>query len=119
MKKILIADDVEDIRVMMRIMLQMYGYEVVEAADGYEAVEKAVFQAPDLILMDIAMPLMDGVQATAMLRKHEQHFKTPIIAVTAYGDFYAEEALMAGCNQVLTKPIVFEDLKPLLDEYLQ
>ena len=70
-KRVLVAEDFDDIRQMMKILLECHGYEVVEAADGYEAVRKAVSSNPDLILMDIAMPVMDGIQATQAIRKHD------------------------------------------------
>lgn len=115
--KILIAEDFGDIRRMMRFQLQADGYEVLEAADGYEAVEKAVNEKPDLILMDIAMPTMDGIQATTAIRQHDDLAETPIIAVTAYGDFYNERARDVGCNEVVQKPVDLDQLRPLVRHY--
>ena len=64
------------------------------------------------------MPVMDGLAATEAIRKTEVTKSVPIIAVTAYGDLYSDKATEAGCNKVVAKPINFEELKPLLDEYL-
>ena len=75
-KRVLVVDDHPDIRKMMRILLEMYGYDVVEAADGYEAVERAINDKPDLIFMDIGMPLLDGVQAIAAIRAHAEFADT-------------------------------------------
>ncbi len=117
-KTILVVEDFADIRTMMKVLLQLYGYNVVEASDGFEAVKKAIENIPDLILMDMAMPLMDGLEATAIIRERRELDDVPIFAVTAYGDRYAEKALAAGCAQVIGKPLDFETLKPLLNQYL-
>jgi len=117
-KRVLVAEDYEDIRRMMKILLECRGYEVLEAADGYEAVKKAVSEAPDLILMDIAMPVMDGLQATQAIRQHEGLANVPIVAVTAYGDFYGERALDAGCTDVIQKPLDFGRLEPIVESYM-
>ena len=118
MKKVLIAEDYGDIRQMMKLLLEMYGYEAVEAADGREAVQKAVECHPDMILMDIMMPYMDGIEATRKIRKLEGGREIPIVAITAYDDFYMDRAVDAGFTAVLSKPLVFEELQPLLDRYL-
>ena len=117
-KKVLIAEDYADVRQMMKIMVEFYGFEAIEASDGHEAVEKTIKSHPDMVLMDISMPVMDGLAATEAIRKSESSYSVPIIAVTAYGDLYREQAKEAGCNKVVAKPINFDDLKPLLDEYL-
>lgn len=117
-KKVLVAEDFADIRMMMKILLELYGYEVIEASDGYEAVEQARKHDPDLILMDIAMPVMDGVQATAAIRRHESLAHIPILAVTAYGDHYNKKAREAGCDTVINKPLDLNMLKPLMKHYL-
>ena len=118
MKKVLVAEDYTDSRKMMKALLEIHGYSVLEAADGYEAVEKAVEEQPDLILMDIAMPVLDGVQATNVIRQHDSLANVPIVAITAYGDFYDERARAAGCNNVLQKPVDIQQLTPLVQQYL-
>jgi CheY-like chemotaxis protein len=117
-KRVLVAEDYDDIRRMMKILLECRGYEVLEAADGFEAVKKAVSDNPDLILMDIAMPVMDGLQATQAIRQHDNLADVPIVAVTAYGDFYGDKAMDAGCNDVIQKPLDFGNLEPLVESYI-
>ncbi len=115
---VLVAEDNEDVRTMMKYLLETYGYQVTEASDGYEAVEMAVKAKPDLILMDIAMPVLDGVQAVLAIRQHEDLAEVPIVALTAFGEYYATKALEAGCNDVIQKPLDFEHLQPLLNRYV-
>jgi CheY-like chemotaxis protein len=117
-KRVLLAEDETDLRKMMKILLELHGYDVIEAADGYEAVEKAIEQEPDLILMDIAMPVMDGIDSTRTIRMHKELDEVPIVAVTAYGDFYSQRARNAGCNDVIQKPIDFGQLKPMMERYM-
>jgi CheY-like chemotaxis protein len=117
--KVLIAEDYEDVRRMMKIMLELYGYEAIEASDGFEAVEQAYATQPDIILMDISMPVLDGLDATRAIRQFDASADIPILAVTAYGDFYEQKALDAGCTAVLPKPLHFEELKPVIDHYLK
>jgi CheY-like chemotaxis protein len=117
-KKILIAEDYADIRLMMKMLVRGYGYEVIEASDGYEAVEKVKQHHPDLILMDLSMPIMNGLTATEIIRTLDDMEKIPIIAVTAYGNSYYTKAMRAGCTQVLNKPLDFSSLEPLLNQYL-
>jgi CheY-like chemotaxis protein len=117
-KKVLVAEDEPDLRKMMKILLEMQGFDVIEAADGYEAVEKAVDEAPDLILMDMGMPVMGGLDSTRTIRLHKELDDVPIVAVTAYGDFYDQRARKAGCNDVLHKPLDFGRLKPIVERYV-
>lgn len=116
--KVLVVEDYADVRGMVSFQLQRDGYEVVEAADGYEAVEKAVNEKPDLILMDIAMPVMDGIQATTAIRQHEHLAEVPIVALTAYDDFYQDRARDVGCTDVVRKPIDIAALGPLIQRYV-
>jgi len=115
-QKVLIVEDFDDVRRMMRFVLTSAGYEVIEATDGYEAVDIAIFEQPDLILMDIAMPVMDGIEATKAIREHAETESIPIIALSAYGDLYREKALAAGCNDVVQKPVDFERLQKLVEQ---
>jgi CheY-like chemotaxis protein len=118
-KKVLLVEDETDLRKMMKILLEIHGFRVIEAADGYEAVEKAVIETPDLILMDMAMPVMGGLDSTRTIRSHEHLNKVPIVAVTAYGDVYDDRARAAGCTDVLHKPLDFAQLRPLVELYTQ
>jgi CheY-like chemotaxis protein len=117
-KKVLIVEDYADVRTMMKIVVRTYGFDVIEAEDGYEAVEKTQHYHPDLILMDLAMPLMDGITAAKVIKRIKGFEDIPIVALTAYADTYWKEAKDAGCNQVIAKPIKFDNLKPLLNQYL-
>ncbi len=117
-KKVLVVEDYADTRTMMRYLLQHFGYEVLEAADGQEAVETARQNHPDLILMDISMPVMDGLTATQIIRTFEGFAKIPIIAVTAYGKSYYRQAIEAGCDDLINKPLDFDNLQPILEQYL-
>jgi len=117
-KRVLIADDFTDTRRLMKLLLEKSGFDVDEAADGYEAVKKAVKDRPNLILMDIAMPIMDGIQATQAIRRHYDSSEVPIIAVTAYGDFYKDRAKDAGFNDVVQKPLAITDVSPLVEKFM-
>lgn len=117
-RRVMVVEDHADIRMMMKILLETYGFEVVEASDGYEAVEKALETTPDVILMDLAMPVLDGINSTRAMRQHQELANVPILAVTAYGDFYRERAIEAGCTDVLQKPLDFESLRPLVSGYV-
>ena len=116
---VLLVEDTEDNRFMMRRLLEMSGYEVIEATNGEEAVRKAETEEPDLILMDLSLPIIDGLAATRLIRKLPNRTKTPIIAVSAHdtSDFLAE-ALGAGCNSYITKPIDFNELEQLIEREL-
>ncbi|HEX8474936.1 MAG TPA: response regulator [Pyrinomonadaceae bacterium] len=114
-KKVMVVEDFEDNRFMMRRLLEMSGYRVVEAINGQEAVEVALREQPDLILMDLSLPLLDGLAATRRIREHAELKNVPIVAVSAHdtADFHAD-ALAAGCNEYVTKPIDFDELETLL-----
>ena len=117
-RKILLVEDYEDTRLFMKFLLESYGYEVTEAVDGLEAIESFKHHFPDLILMDIAMPVMDGLTATKAIRQFKHGAVIPIIAVTAHGKQFYEKAIEAGCNQLISKPIDFDSLEPVLNQYL-
>jgi two-component system cell cycle response regulator DivK len=116
-KKILVVEDLADIRKMMKIMVELYGYEVIEARDGSEAVHQVREHHPSLVLMDLAMPLMNGAEAARAIKDMEDCSEIPIIAVTAYRTM-DQEALDAGCEQVIHKPVDFLKLKTLLAEHV-
>jgi len=117
-KKVLIAEDYADIRIMTRIMVEAIGFEVIEAADGFEAVEQARKTKPDVVLMDIAMPVLNRITAAAMIHQIEDLSAVPIIAVTAYGREYVEQASAYGFDAVIEKPVDMDDLKLVLEEQL-
>jgi len=112
---VLLVEDTEDNRFMMRRLLEMEGYRVVEARNGEEAVKAAQTEKPNLILMDLSLPVIDGLAATRLIRKIPDLQNTPIIAVSAHdtADFQ-QDALTAGCNSYITKPIDFGVLEKLI-----
>ena len=116
---VLLVEDTEDNRFMMRRLLEMAGYGVVEATNGEEAVRLAQAERPDLILMDLSLPVIDGLAATRAIRKLDGLSTTPIIAVSAHdtSDFQAE-ALAAGCDSYITKPIDFSQLEVIIARLL-
>ena len=119
MKKILVIEDNETNLYMMRFLLEENNYEVVEARDGIEGVKLAVSEEPDLILMDIQLPLLDGYEATMQIKTNEKIKHIPIIALTSYamvGD--KEKTLKAGCNGYIEKPINPETLMAEIEKYL-
>ena len=117
-KTVLIVEDYADTRTMMKYLLQGYGYQVIEAENGQEAVDSCKLQQPDLILMDLSLPVMDGLTATQIIRKFDGGGKVPIIAVTAYGNSYYRQAIEAGCDDLINKPLDFNNLEPILEQYL-
>lgn len=118
-KKVLIVEDYKDSREFMKLMVKSFGYETLTAKNGNEAVEIAKDKAPDLIFMDISMPEMDGLTATEIIRNSDDIPEMPIVAVTAHGYLFTEEALKAGCNKVINKPLDFLSLKFVLNQYLE
>jgi len=104
-KRILVVEDQEDLRGILRDLLTGSGYEMLEAADGGEGVAKAKAERPDLILMDIQLPVLDGYETTRQIRSEPNLKSTPIIAVSSFamkGD--QEKAVAAGCDHYVTKP---------------
>lgn len=108
LKKILVVDDNADNRDLVVLRLKTIGpYEILEASNGKEALKIAADSKPDLIFMDLMMPVMDGWQATRTLRETEWAKKLPIIAFTAYtSDSDIANALEAGCNDYIAKPVL-------------
>ena len=116
---VLVVEDFEDNRFMMRRLLELDGYRVVEAINGHEAVAIAERERPHLILMDLSLPQIDGLAATRTIRQLEGLRDVPIIAISAHdtSDFRLE-ALAAGCNEYLTKPVDFDRLEEVIKELL-
>ena len=117
-KTILIVEDFKDTRVMMKFLLERLGYNVLEAEDGWKAVESVKKQTPDLILMDMALPNTDGLRATKIIRQFKETSKIPIIAFTASGEFIHSQAIEAGCDALLMKPLDTDKLQSMLEQYL-
>ena len=117
MKRILLVEDNELNRDMLSRRLRKVGYEVITVADGSEALQTAGAECPDLILMDISLPKMDGLTVTRRLRDDKKTAQIPIIALTAHaiiGD--REKSLEAGCDEYETKPV---DMVKLLSKIAQ
>jgi two-component system cell cycle response regulator DivK len=114
-RSILLVEDFDDTRLMMKLWLSKNGYRVIEAENGPEAIELAESEQPDLIIMDLMMPGMDGLDATRRIREHASLQKTPIVVVSAYGaDEYRERALAAGCNEYVATPFEPSALNDLI-----
>lgn len=114
-RTILVVDDFDDTRLLMRTWLERKGYRVIEAEDGIQAVAKAEKETPDLIIMDVEMPRMDGLAATRKIRKVKELETIPVLAVSAYGaDQFRELALAAGCDEYVSTPFEPEALEDLI-----
>jgi CheY-like chemotaxis protein len=108
---ILVVEDYCDSRTLLSSLLRAKGYKVLEARDGKESLLQANRVTPDLILMDLAMPEMDGVEATRRLRQRQVLSHTPIFAISAYTtNDVTHDALAAGCAEVFAKPLDIESL---------
>ena len=116
---VLLVEDTEDNRQMMRKLLELSGYRVVEAINGEEAVRAATDVRPSIILMDLSLPVIDGLAATRRIRSFPGLDAVPIVAVSAHdtADFHAE-ALAAGCNAYITKPIDYLELEEIVGRLL-
>lgn len=115
-KRVLVVEDYEDTRILLKFMVEKFGYSVIEAAGPYEAIDKASEFMPDLILMDIGMPLLDGLSVAQLIRDKKTNRLVPIIAVTAFSDI-KDEALKAGCADVIYKPVQPELLREMIERY--
>ena len=116
---ILVVEDSDDNREILRYVLRASGYGVLEAANGEQAVRICRERHPDLILMDLSMPVLDGYGAAQQIREIKSLDGIPIIAVSAHATMdYRAKALAGGFNDYLTKPIDFSHLETLLHRYL-
>jgi CheY-like chemotaxis protein len=117
---VLVAEDSADTRAVLRHALASYGYRVMEAADGREAVEAAQSECPDLVVMDLNMPVMDGLAATERIRElRDRCGDVPIVAATAFDTYGMREAAMeAGCDAYLLKPLDLDELESVIARLL-
>ncbi|HWS87553.1 MAG TPA: response regulator [Pyrinomonadaceae bacterium] len=114
---VLVVDDNADTRVVVRWMLERWGCRVVEASDGHEAYEMTVEHRPDLVVMDLSMPVADGYEAIRSIRAREEFSGLPIIAVTAFDRAISRDgAEAAGFDHYLSKPIDFKRLEVLVEK---
>ncbi len=118
--RILVAEDLPEHREVITTILRQSGYRVLEAANGNEAIAVAVRERPDLILMDLTLPQIDGWEATRRLRARPETAHTPIIAVSAHAlPEHAEAARAAGCDDYITKPIALAAFLRRIEQHLQ
>ena len=119
-KKVLLVDDSSTTLMMEEMILkQSTPYECVTAKDGLDAISRAVVENPDLVLMDVVMPRLNGFEACKRMRLEESLRNTPIILVTTRGEEeYVEASFQSGCNDYITKPINSFELVTLLQGYL-
>lgn len=104
-RTILVVDDFDDARLLLRTWLERRGFRVVEAENGLQAINQAQTELPDLIIMDVQMPQLDGLSATRQIRNLKSMNSVPIVAVSAYGaDLFRDQALAAGCNEYVSTP---------------
>lgn len=116
---VLLVDDYADTRDMIRHMLERQGCRVLEAANGEEAIALAQAEPPDLVLMDLNMPVLDGFNATLRIREYERTRDVPVVAVTAYDTTEFRAAASAvGCCDYVVKPLDLERLGALLERIL-
>ena len=116
---ILLVEDYADTRYILKLLLEQQGYTVVEAEDGQQAVDLALREHPDLILMDLNMPVLNGWDAARKLRYYPEMRELPIIGISAHcKDNWYEEAIGAGFNDCLQKPIMEGKLEEALSKFL-
>jgi CheY-like chemotaxis protein len=117
--RVLIVEDTADTRALLKAVFEAEGYEVLEAADGIEAVEVALAELPDAIIMDMSLPGIDGNTAVKIIRREPALRSTPVIACTAYNKWeWRGKAIVAGCDAFVTKPIDFAQLRSVLAQLL-
>jgi len=116
---ILLVEDFDDTRLIMKMWLMKKGYRVVEAENGEEAIELAEQLHPDLIIMDMMMPGLNGLDATRRIREYQALQRTPIVAVSAYGaNDYRAKAIEAGCDEYVSTPFEPDALIDLIKRLL-
>lgn len=117
---IMLAEDTDDIRHLLKLMLEMKGYRIVEAIHGQQALDLASTESPDLIFMDLNMPILSGWEATRRLRLIPAMQNIPIIGLSAHcRDGWRDEAIEAGCDECIQKPIDDEVMDKVLSQFLR
>jgi CheY-like chemotaxis protein len=118
-RTIMVVEDYDDTRVLLKTGLERLGYTVLEASNGQEAVDLAAREHPDLILMDLDLPILDGIAATQRIRQKPELEGVPIVAVTAYPMSYSHvKAFAKGCDEYMRKPIDMAELSEVVKRYL-
>ena len=117
---IMVVDDDDEVRLLIMRILQIEGYRQIGAASGVEAHQRALEDTPDLILMDIGMPRMDGLTTLWKMREHPELAHVPVVIISAYDSYDLRgEAASAGCQGYLTKPIDPADLRAMVKRVLR
>ncbi len=116
---VLVVEDHDDTRFMLRMILELEGYAMLEAADGLEGVEVALHEHPDLVLMDGSLPGLDGLSATRRMREQESLRGMPIVALSGHSEpEFRAAARAAGCDALITKPLDFAEFRNMLKRLL-
>lgn len=119
-RTVLVVDDFDDTRLLLRTWLERRGFRVVEAENGLEAIDQVETESPDLIIMDMEMPQLDGLSATRRIRDLKSFDSVPIVAVSAYGaDQFRDQALAAGCNEYVSTPFEPATLEGIIRSLVQ
>lgn len=115
----MLVEDADAVRIVLRMQLTILGYRVLEARNGLEAVSLGRLEHPDLILMDIGMPVLDGLEATRLLSSSPETRDIPVVALTAYtAEECREQAVSAGCRDFASKPIEMRELGELVARHI-
>jgi CheY-like chemotaxis protein len=117
-KKILIVEDDFDTRYVLSLILKDEGYEVITAADGECALAVAAEHRPDLIITDIQMPRVNGIELTRQIRLKDETASLPILAITAFGPMTIDTAIAAGASACARKPLVMKEFLPIVKNLL-
>jgi two-component system, cell cycle response regulator DivK len=118
-KRVLLVDDFEDSRISLLKLLQIEGYEVFEAVDGAQAIDVAISERPDIILMDLSLPVIDGLTAARKIKEIEELSDVPIIALSAHDQSEVQAMVNeAGCVGYVTKPVHLSVLVSLMTKHL-
>ena len=118
-KNVLIVDDDADLRRILAMFLKSCGYNTSEAASGYEAIETAIVQQPHLILLDLKLPDMKGIDAVQAIRSHPRTAHIPVIGCSAYSETeFREEAMRAGMAEYLQKPISAAEIEKVIKQFI-
>ena len=119
-KTVLVVEDYPDSRLILGRLLELSGYRVLEAADGREAVNTAERECPDVVLMDLQMPVLDGFTATSLIRRIESTCRVPVIAVSAQcSQEFISAAARVGCDHFVPKPVDFDLLLNLIQKCME
>ncbi len=119
LRRILIAEDDDEQRTALKLILKLSKYAVTEARDGREAIDSVCQERPDLVLMDLSLPVLDGLEVTRELRGRAEFQTLPIIFVTGYDQQETIDSIKAcGGTDFISKPIEFDDLKKMIENCL-